>query len=133
MGLRIRTSLKAGPFRLTLSPRGIGVSAGVPGFRVGAGLRANYVSVGAGGVRYRATMPNRRPDTPQLPAQPVADVVMTDTTGQNAFALEPTGPGDLVDQLNRAHGRPLLWPPSPPCCHGCSPSIATGSATPVGR
>jgi hypothetical protein len=34
----LRKSLRAGPFRLNLSRSGIGLSVGVPGFRVGAGL-----------------------------------------------------------------------------------------------
>jgi DNA polymerase-3 subunit epsilon len=35
---------------------------------------------------------------------------MQPTTGFDAAVLEPTGPGDLVEQLNRAARRPLLWP-----------------------
>ncbi|WP_433614499.1 DUF4236 domain-containing protein [Dactylosporangium sp. CA-139114] len=118
MGLRIRTSLRAGPFRMSLSPRGMSVSAGVPGFRVGAGPRGNYVSVGAAGIRYRATIgggPSRArvagaPGPAPVGPAPATGVVLHDTTGHDAVALQPTGPGDLVEQLNRAEGRPLLWP-----------------------
>ena len=56
MGFYVRKSLKAGPFRFNLSKSGVGVSAGVPGFRVGSGPRGNYVHVGAHGVYYRASL-----------------------------------------------------------------------------
>jgi hypothetical protein len=39
VGFYVRKSVKAGPFRFNLSKSGIGVSAGVPGFRVGTGPR----------------------------------------------------------------------------------------------
>lgn len=56
MGFYVRKSLKAGPFRFNLSKSGVGVSAGVPGFRAGSGPRGNYVNVGAHGVYYRASL-----------------------------------------------------------------------------
>ncbi len=65
MSFYIRKSLRAGPFRFNLSKSGIGVSAGVPGFRVGMGPRGNYVHMGAGGVYYRTTLSPR-------PKQPAA-------------------------------------------------------------
>src|SRR4051794_30443082 len=112
MGFYLRTSLRAGPFRVNLSRSGIGISAGVPGFRVGTGPRGNYVSVGAAGIRYRATMPRRPSTRAPLPPPPAGgtDIVMQDTTGEGAATLVPTGPGDLVAQLNAADRRPLLWP-----------------------
>ncbi|WP_374727087.1 DUF4236 domain-containing protein [Paraburkholderia caribensis] len=45
MRLSYRKSISAGPFRFNLSDSGIGVSVGVPGFRVGSGPRGNYVSI----------------------------------------------------------------------------------------
>ncbi|HEV7566337.1 MAG TPA: DUF4236 domain-containing protein, partial [Microbacteriaceae bacterium] len=56
MGIYLRKSLRAGPFRFNLSKSGIGVSAGVPGFRVGSGPRGNYVHLGRNGVYYRASL-----------------------------------------------------------------------------
>jgi hypothetical protein len=49
MGFYIRKSVKAGPFRFNLSKSGLGVSAGIPGFRVGTGPRGNYVQMGPAG------------------------------------------------------------------------------------
>ena len=40
MGFYIRKSVKAGPFRFNLSKSGLGVSTGVPGFRIERGRAA---------------------------------------------------------------------------------------------
>ncbi len=100
MGFYVRKSVKAGPFRFNMSKSGLGVSVGVPGFRVGSGPRGNYVSVGSGAVRYRSSLsPSAvRPAGP-APVQPlqVSQVLMEDVSGASAVDLAPTGPGDLVE------------------------------------
>ena len=65
-------SLRAGPFRLNLSSRGVGVSAGVPGFRVGTGPRGNYVRLAGGLIFYGASRAarSRRAPAPQPQAIP---------------------------------------------------------------
>lgn len=112
MSFYIRKSVKAGPFRFNLSKSGVGVSVGVPGFRIGAGPRGNYIRVGRGGVQYRATL--RTPPAPGAtwtpPPPPVADVLLEDVTGASAAELLPTGPGDLVEQLNQAAARWRTFP-----------------------
>ncbi|MDP9190195.1 MAG: DUF4236 domain-containing protein [Acidobacteriota bacterium] len=57
MGFYLRKSLSVGPFRFNLSGSGVGVSVGIPGFRVGSGPRGNYVHLGRSGVYYRHTFP----------------------------------------------------------------------------
>jgi len=113
MSFYIRKSVKAGPFRFNLSKSGVGVSAGVPGFRVGAGPRGNYVRVGGRGVFYRSTQrPGAAPETgwtPPPPA-PVADVLMEDVTGASASELIPSESGEIVQQLNEAASR-MQWFP----------------------
>lgn len=113
MSFYLRKSVKAGPFRFNLSKSGVGVSAGVPGFRVGTGPRGNYVRVGGSGVFYRATRPQQStPDsgwTPPPPA-PVADVLLEDATGASAAELAPSGSSDVVAQLNGAAKRWRLFP-----------------------
>lgn len=112
MGFYIRKSLSAGPFRFNLSKSGVGVSVGVPGFRVGTGPRGNYVHMGRGGAYYRATL-NRHtePGTRFAQPYPTADpfrpsgVLMEDVSGATAMELAPTGGGDIVDQLNAAASR----------------------------
>jgi Protein of unknown function (DUF4236) len=118
----IRKGIKAGPFRFNLSKSGVGVSVGVPGFRVGTGPRGNYVFAGRDGLYYRASLgshPRRQP-THQHYAAPTqhhpaaapqyrpSDVVMEDVSGATALSLEPTGGGDVVEQLNAAATR-MAW------------------------
>lgn len=56
VGLFLRKSVIVGPFRFNFSKSGIGVSAGIKGLRVGSGPRGNYITVGKGGLYYRATL-----------------------------------------------------------------------------
>ena len=58
MGFYLRKSIKVGPIRFNLSKSGIGVSAGITGFRVGTGPSGNYVHMGRGGIYYRKTLPS---------------------------------------------------------------------------
>lgn len=112
MGFYVRKSVKAGPFRFNLSKSGLGVSAGVPGFRVGTGPRGNYVRVAGGVVQYRSTRraPVEEPGWTPPPPPPVAEILLEDVTGASASELVPTGPGDLVEQLNEAAGRWRFFP-----------------------
>jgi hypothetical protein len=110
VGFYLRKSVKAGPFRFNMSKSGLGVSAGVPGFRVGTGPRGNYVNIGGRGVYYRSTSrassspsvygQSSRARTPVPQPSPVSDVLLEDVTGATAMSLAPTGGGDLVEQLN---------------------------------
>ncbi len=56
MGFYIRKSIRVGPLRFNLSKSGIGVSTGIPGFRVGIGPRGTYVHIGRSGLYYRQTL-----------------------------------------------------------------------------
>lgn len=75
MPFYIRKSVSVGPFRFNLSKSGIGVSAGVTGFRVGTGPRGHYIHAGRGGLYYRSSIPgggNRTAPAanPLTPTQP---------------------------------------------------------------
>ena len=63
MPFYLRQSIRVGPFRFNLSKSGVGVSAGVKGFRVGTGPRGHYVHAGTGGLVYRKTLSPRRAGT----------------------------------------------------------------------
>jgi hypothetical protein len=77
VGWSFRRSIKLGPLRLNLSRSGVGVSAGVKGFRVSTGARGTYVNAGRGGVSYRQKIggPASRRDNPprQNPTPPAMD------------------------------------------------------------
>jgi len=53
MGLYLRKAFRAGPVRFNLSKRGLGLSGGVKGARVGIGPRGPYVHAGRHGLYYR--------------------------------------------------------------------------------
>lgn len=61
MGWYLRKSVKMGPVRLNLSKRGLGVSTGVKGFRIGTGPRGPYVAGGRGGIYFRQSLRARSP------------------------------------------------------------------------
>lgn len=71
MSFYLRKSIRVGPFRFNLSNSGVGVSAGVTGFRVGSGPRGNYIHMGRGGIYYRKTLPSGRRRGHADSAQPV--------------------------------------------------------------
>lgn len=90
MSLYIRKSIKVGPFRFNLSKSGVGVSAGVTGFRVGTGPRGNYVHMGRGGIYYRTTI---SPESQQQRSRPERD----DSVG--AVPFSPEIPADSHEPL----------------------------------
>ncbi|TDE55710.1 hypothetical protein E1295_13590 [Nonomuraea mesophila] len=92
MNFYVRTSLRVGPFRFTLSQAGMAVSTAIPGLRAGMGPRGNVVRMGRGAVSYRTVAPGR-------------DVVMHDVV-----SLVPAQPSDIVQQLQKAAGRRPYWP-----------------------
>ncbi|MDQ1546095.1 MAG: polymerase subunit epsilon [Actinomycetota bacterium] len=111
MGFYIRKSVSAGPFRFNLSKSGVGISTGIPGFRLSSGPRGNYVHMGRHGLYYRATLADGHGGKaktsaalshlhPSLPVVGDASIRMDDPKGASVQALKPTGDGDLVDQLN---------------------------------
>ena len=113
MSFYLRKTVKAGPFRVSHSRSGMGVSTGVPGLRVGAGPRGSYVRVGAHGVYYRQTLsqPGRSRGVPRRPSSPsrarlvapaAEQVVMQDVTGATVVDFADASPGELIGQLNEA-------------------------------
>jgi hypothetical protein len=111
VGFYVRKSLRAGPFRFNLSGSGLGVSVGVPGFRVGSGPRGNYVYVGAAGRYYRATRtPGPAPAQLLPPMPPASGVLLEDITGASVQELVAASPSELVTQLQAASRRWMIWP-----------------------
>src|SRR5689334_550015 len=102
MGFYLRTSLKAGLFRFNLSPSGVGISAGVPGFRVGTGPRGNYVRVAGLGTTYfggQAPAPTTGRPRPSLPPADRNDgVVMHELSSTPVQHLVAAHPSDLTNQ-----------------------------------
>jgi len=72
MGLRLSKSIRLGAVRFNLSSSGIGVSAGIPGLRVGTGPRGAYISGSVGAFRYRKSLRHRRADGSNAAIAPVS-------------------------------------------------------------
>ncbi len=53
MPFSYRKSVKVGPLRVNFSKSGVGLSAGVKGFRVSTNSRGTYINAGRGGFSYR--------------------------------------------------------------------------------
>jgi len=71
MGFGFRKSFGSGPFRFTVSPRGVSSSFGVLGARITAGPRGTFVTISSHGVYYRHKIdaPSPQQPSPAKPAQ----------------------------------------------------------------
>jgi hypothetical protein len=68
MGLFVRKSVKVGPLRFNVSKRGLGVSAGVKGLRVGIDSRGKtYIAGGRGGIYFRQNIGQARRQISEFP------------------------------------------------------------------
>lgn len=129
MGLSFRKSVKAGPFRFNLSGSGVGVSVGVPGFRIGTGPRGNYISMSGGGFTYRTSLGSRNPrpaPLPQSAPRPSEDAEPRQgqrfiPSGSTTVApleviqsadirqLSDTDSADLVEEINTKRRKFAVW------------------------
>src|SRR5207237_2158955 len=112
MGFYIRKSLSVGPFRFNLSKSGVGVSAGVKGFRVGAGPRGNYVHMGRGGVYFRQTLPGsnggRQPS--ESPVGVSSNIEFTDIESSSVGQMIDSSSSALLAEINQKLRKPRIWP-----------------------
>ncbi|WP_336159624.1 DUF4236 domain-containing protein [Amycolatopsis sp. VC5-11] len=108
MSFYLRTRVKVGPLRVSMSRAGLGASVGVPGFRVGTGPRGAYVTLGGGLVSYRTTTRSTAPSAP--PLLPASDVVMADITGATTLEMAAADSSEFVGQLNAAARSMRWWP-----------------------
>jgi hypothetical protein len=125
MGFYFRKSARFGPFRVNFSTSGVGVSIGIPGFRIGTGPRGNYVQAGAHGFYYRATLSSARPprvvpgsNRQPIPAQQPENYESEPDHTLAAFrAIESGGVEQMVDsssgallqEIRSKHSRFLWW------------------------
>jgi len=91
----------------------MGVSAGLPGFKVTSGPQGNYVHMSRGGISYRTTIdkPVPHPSSRQRPyTPPSSSVVMEDMTGASVRELVAGNRSDLIAQIQAAASRRPHWP-----------------------
>ena len=122
MGFYLRKSVSVGPFRVNFSNSGVGVSAGIKGLRVGTGPRGNYISVGTGALRYRATLPSSRsPGRPSSSTHQPSDVSQDPRFLANSIdgmasiqsgpieAMQDNSSSELLKELRGKAQRPSYW------------------------
>jgi hypothetical protein len=115
MPFYIRKSIKAGPLRFNLSKSGIGVSTGIPGFRVGSGPKGTYIHAGRHGLYYRETLSSSSASShiaqstnQNLPNE--AGVSLIPTPSTNASFLVDSSSQKLLDEIKSKSKIPLIWP-----------------------
>lgn len=122
MGFYLRKSVSVGPFRVNFSSSGVGVSAGIKGLRVGTGPRGNYISVGTGALRYRATLPSsqspgRLSSSTHHPSDVSEDprFLSNDIDGMTRIesgpvvAMQDNSSSELLKELRGKAQRPSYW------------------------
>lgn len=128
MGLTFAKSVKVGALRFNFSGSGIGVSAGIPGLRIGIGPRGAYISGGAYGFRYRQSIPlkstpKNRP-APSLSPSPIEvappapeykphdpNIISTQTHDtQCVLELNDCNDQALLFMLNEQRRKSSKWP-----------------------
>lgn len=118
MGFYIRKSIRVGPLRFNLSKSGIGVSAGIKGFRVGTGPRGHYVHAGRGGIYYRATVQDGPIHKPAGCLPDSQFLLSTQNVPSSTEYIESTAAIAMVDhssasllaELNDKFQKTRLWP-----------------------
>src|SRR5437867_7120100 len=103
MAFYLRKSLTFGPILFNLSGSGVGVSAGVKGFRIGTGPRDNYIHAGRGGLYYRSTLSGKpvRPTTPT-----VQNETLTEIESGDVSAMRDADSAELLAELK---SKRKLW------------------------
>ena len=119
MGFYLRKNVRVGPIRFNLSKSGIGVSAGIKGFRVGSGPRGNYVHMGRGGLYYRATISpvprsqvHCQPHEQTSPTQPPGTThdPLHEIESGDVFQMQDSSSAALLKELNSKHRTWITWP-----------------------
>jgi hypothetical protein len=100
MPFYLRKSLRVGPLRFNLSKSGIGVSAGIPGFRVGMGPRGNYVHAGRNGFYYRSTLPSGGPRQRRIAPSTLPEAALTNGTLGPEQEIESGSVDAMVDETS---------------------------------
>jgi hypothetical protein len=115
MGFYSRKSIRVGLVRFNISKSGIGVSAGIPGFRIGSGPRGTYVHAGRGGLYYRAHLfppaPAKRSVSGQNPrVEPVGNDGLTEIRSAPAGEIRDESSSSVLAEIQ---GRTAIWKITP--------------------
>ncbi|HEX6799906.1 MAG TPA: DUF4236 domain-containing protein [Ktedonobacterales bacterium] len=123
MGWYLRKSVKMGPMRLNFSKRGIGVSTGVKGFRIGTGPRGPYVAGGRGGIYFRQSLRSRTPRKTRVRVTSAVQVTPLVAPPNQPYPPQPPvyGPQPPQPPPPRPQSRMPAYPPPPPPAYAPAP------------
>ena len=110
MGFYLRKSVSVGPFRFNLSNSGVGVSAGIPGFRVGSGPRGNYVHIGRGAVYYQHTFVPERRSAPALVHAAGTHAPLQEIESASAATIVDSSSEELLGEIRAKRRKVTLRP-----------------------
>ena len=114
MSFYLRKSVSVGPFRFNLSGSGLGVSVGIPGFRLGSGPRGNYVHLGRGGVYYRHTFSGDSGAPPHrvMPMLPIGGThaPLNEIESGGAATIVDSSSEELLDEIRTKRRKLSLQP-----------------------
>lgn len=115
MGFYFRKSIRVGPLCFNLSKSGVGVSTGIPGFRIGTGPRGNYVHMGTNGFYYRATLPSngghgRRQPVSVTSELPRSHAPLEYVGSSSVSRMTDSSSAALLSELNLKKMRIRRWP-----------------------
>jgi hypothetical protein len=116
MAFKIRKSIRVGFLKFNLSGSGIGVSAGVPGFRAGTGPQGSYIYIGGNRVSYRQTS-GRRSEAPRVTAGEVVHVStaphtpeMREIESADVSQMTDSSSAELLKELNERRKKISIAP-----------------------
>ena len=111
MGFYIRKSVSVGPLRFNLSRAGIGVSAGIKGFRIGSGPNGNYIHMGRGGIYFRQTLPSQgHGNHPPASASVPSGVDFTEIESGSVNEMVDSSSTALLEEINAKAKKSQIWP-----------------------
>jgi hypothetical protein len=102
MGFGFRKTFSSGPFRFTVSPRGVSSSFGVRGARVTSGPRGTFVTISSHGAYYRHRIDTSAPrvPSPEDPKQEFAQSPLDSVFQVPVSELVASNQTELVTKLN---------------------------------
>ena len=122
MGISFAKSVKFGAVRFNFSGSGIGVSAGIPGLRIGMGPRGAYIAGGMAGFRYRkslgtgaaAVSASPRPTLAFRPSDETAPqpgvVATVEHEAKSVLELADATGDTMIQSMNEQRQKTALWP-----------------------
>src|SRR4051812_11875823 len=107
MGWSFRKSFRlAKGVRMTLSKSGVSYSMGGRGYRLTAGPRGTYVTLGAAGIRYRQRLDLPHEAQPTPSPVPLPDIAGTVIETAPVEQLVDATSASTIEEINRCLARP---------------------------